>query len=400
MYLTREEEAILNGKLGEATASALKVIVKVGEALGAERLVEIPHAHASGLSYMTIGDAGLTFLKSFLEKGAKVRTFSTVNPIGMDLELWKILGISKEFAEKQSEIVNAIIEMGFEPTFTCTPYLIRKPAMGEHLAWGESSAVAMANTYYGGRTNREGGPLALMSALTGRTYMAGLHLDENRRPTHEIVIDGSIELSDPAYAGALGYVVGEKLRGGIPLIRNVRMGFDSIKSYTAAAAASGDVALTYIEGVTPDYEWAIRQASSIERVHVEKREVAELVKTKLDEDVDAIFIGCPHADVDEVLSIYAMLSKCKKLRIPVWISTSRNAYMKLKDIGVIEKLEAIGAFVIRDTCPVVSPFVEARFKSIAVTSGKGFFYLPKMQKSRTIIIPFNRIGEIACEKKK
>ncbi|MGC8564524.1 MAG: aconitase X catalytic domain-containing protein [Fervidicoccaceae archaeon] len=400
MYLTKEEEEMLSGKYGEIISSALKVIVKIGESLGAEKLVEIPHAHVSGLSYMTIGDAGLTFLKSFAERGARVRVFSTVNPIGMDMELWKRMGISEEFSKKQKEIVEAILSMGFEPTFTCTPYLIRKPLFREHLAWGESSAIAMANTYYGARTNREGGPLALMSALTGRTYYAGLHLDENRVPTHELILEEGIQLNDPAFAGALGYVVGEKIRNGIPLIKGAKMSFETVKSYTAAAAASGDIALSYIEGITPDYDWAIGEAEHLEKVPIEKREIEKMISLKGDIEVDAIFVGCPHADMDEVLELYSILSKCGKLRIPIWISTSRSTYEKLKELGVIERLESIGAVVIRDTCPVVSPLIASKFKSVAVTSAKGFFYIPKMHGTQAVIIPFRRIGEIACKKRR
>lgn len=391
---------MLSGKYGEVVSSALKVLIKIGEVLGAEKLVEVPHVHVSGLSYMTIGDAGLTFLKSLDEKGARARTFTTVNPIGMDIELWQRLGISEEFSRKQKEIVDAILHMGFEPTFTCTPYLIRRPMFGEHLAWGESSAVAMANTYYGARTNREGGPLTLMSALTGRTYYAGLHLDENRLPTHEIILDEGIPLDDPAFAGALGYVVGEKLRNGIPLLKKVKMSFDSVKSYTAAAAASGDIALSYIEGITPDFTWAINKKDSLEKIFVERKEIEEMISLKGEVEVDAIFIGCPHADTDEILEVYSILSKCKKITTPIWISTSRNTYSKLKELGIIDKLESLGVVVIRDTCPVVSPLIASRFKSIAVTSAKGFFYIPKMHGSRALIIPFRRIGEIACKKRK
>jgi len=50
VHLTREEEEILRGGQGEAKALALEVIVRVGEALGAERLIPIRHAHVSGVS--------------------------------------------------------------------------------------------------------------------------------------------------------------------------------------------------------------------------------------------------------------------------------------------------------------------------------------------------------------
>ncbi|MEM0506390.1 MAG: aconitase X, partial [Thermosphaera sp.] len=51
MHLTREQERALNGEFGWAYAKALEIIVKVGESLGADRLISISHAHISGVSY-------------------------------------------------------------------------------------------------------------------------------------------------------------------------------------------------------------------------------------------------------------------------------------------------------------------------------------------------------------
>jgi len=47
---------------------------------------------------------------------------------------------------------------------------------GEHIAWGESSAIAFANSVLGAFTNREGGPSALAAALTGCVPEYGYHL--------------------------------------------------------------------------------------------------------------------------------------------------------------------------------------------------------------------------------
>lgn len=41
MYLTKEEEKILNGEQGEVAQKAMTFLVKYGEAAGAERLVDI-----------------------------------------------------------------------------------------------------------------------------------------------------------------------------------------------------------------------------------------------------------------------------------------------------------------------------------------------------------------------
>ncbi|GAB6147969.1 hypothetical protein JCM10135_05100 [Stetteria hydrogenophila] len=73
MYLTRVEEAMLRGDYGEGVARAMRVIVKVGEALGAERLVEISHAHVSGISYHNLGDPGAELLEELAEAGGEVQ---------------------------------------------------------------------------------------------------------------------------------------------------------------------------------------------------------------------------------------------------------------------------------------------------------------------------------------
>ncbi|AFH43058.1 aconitase X catalytic domain-containing protein [Fervidicoccus fontis] len=400
MFLTKEEESILNGAHGEIKALALKTIIKIGESLNAERLVDVSHVHASGLSYLTIGDAGLVFIESVVSKNAKVKVFSTLNPVGMDLDDWKKMGISEDFAEKQKRIVELVLKLGFDPTFTCTPYLIRKPFPGEHLAWGESSAVGMANTYYGAYTNREGGPITILSAIVGKIYEAGLHLKENRVPTVEIIIDGEIDLTDPSISGALGIIVGEKIKSGIPLFKRNRLtSFEAIKSYTAAVGANGDIAMSVIDGITPEYKDLIKKAGELEKVHIDANELKEIVKDSIDYIPDVVLMGCPHADLEEILNFSIQIKDCKKINVPVIISTSRYVSNKLNEMGLLQQLEEKGVIFIKDTCPVVSPFVSLKFKNIVTVSGKSLFYLPRMHDVKVAIVPFNKVGEVVCRKK-
>ncbi|MEM2347111.1 MAG: aconitase X, partial [Sulfolobales archaeon] len=72
MYLSSIEERMIKGEFGAAKALALKVIVKVGEALGAQELVEVGHAHISGVSYFNVGDAGLEFIEDLVLSGGSV----------------------------------------------------------------------------------------------------------------------------------------------------------------------------------------------------------------------------------------------------------------------------------------------------------------------------------------
>ena len=154
MYLTKEEEKMLNGEYGEATRKAMEILVALGDIFGADRLIEVSSVQVAGVSYDNIGDAGLEFLNE-LAKDGKVKVTTTLNPAGMDIENWKSLGISEEFAEKQIQVIEAFKKLGIIPTCTCVPYLIGNlPRFGEHIAWSESSAVAFANSVIGARTNR------------------------------------------------------------------------------------------------------------------------------------------------------------------------------------------------------------------------------------------------------
>jgi predicted aconitase len=78
MELSRDEEEALAGRRGEAMASAYRILVAIGEATGAKKLIPIKWAHVSGVNYNTIGDAGVQFLDKFSSTAnVSVRTTST-----------------------------------------------------------------------------------------------------------------------------------------------------------------------------------------------------------------------------------------------------------------------------------------------------------------------------------
>ena len=154
MFLTRDEERMLAGEAGHATQKAMQILVALGKVYDAERLVRVKSVQVSGVSYKNLGDAGLEFLDELARDG-KARVKTTLNPAGMSLTDWKSQGIESGFAEKQLKVIDAYRRLGFEISCTCTPYLAgNEPTFGQHIAWGESSAVAYANSVIGARTSR------------------------------------------------------------------------------------------------------------------------------------------------------------------------------------------------------------------------------------------------------
>jgi len=124
MYLTREEEKMYAGEHGPAVEKSMEILVALGDIYGADGMVEIVSAQISGVSYKTIGDAGLEYLEELASEGAQVKVPSTLNPAGVDLDHWKDLGFPPEFTKKQLLIVEAYRKMGISTTCTCTPYLV------------------------------------------------------------------------------------------------------------------------------------------------------------------------------------------------------------------------------------------------------------------------------------
>src|SRR3990172_3362517 len=237
MYLTPEEEKLLKGESGPTYQKAIEILAALGDIYGADRLIPIKSAQIAGVSYKTIGDAGLEWITDL--KG-KVAVPSILNPAGMDRECWREMGISKEFADKQEEIIKAYDALGIKIECSCTPYNIYDDiaSFGDHVAWSESSAISYANSVIGARTNREGGPSALAAALIGKTPNYGYHLDENRQPTLRVNVEASVyEESD---FGALGATIGRIVNNGVPYFSGIKNpGADSLKSLAAALAASG-----------------------------------------------------------------------------------------------------------------------------------------------------------------
>ena len=57
IYLTKEEEAILSGNQGEMLSKLLKLLVKLGDSFGADKLIEIESAH-------TVLNFGMNFMNT------------------------------------------------------------------------------------------------------------------------------------------------------------------------------------------------------------------------------------------------------------------------------------------------------------------------------------------------
>ena len=368
MYLTQEEESILEGESGPTLQKAMEILTTLGDIYGADSLIPVKSAQIAGVSYKTIGDAGLEWI-SDLEGTVVVP--SILNPAGMDLERWQEMGVDADFASKQALIIEAYRRLGVRCECTCTPYHIDKElaAFGDHLAWSESSAISYANSVIGARTNREGGPSALSAALIGKTANYGYHLDENRVPTIGFEVDCKLTGAD---YGALGCLAGAEAGSGVPMFRLRSKPSDTeLKALGAAMAASGAVALYHVEGVTPE---SGQQEFPRETIIIERRQIDDVFDEGCGNGPDLVALGCPHYSVSELEEAARLLEEHAPAK-EVWICTSRR--VRDANPGLVRRIEDSGAKVFVDTCMVVSPATD-RFGCVLTDSGKAFKYIPNL----------------------
>ncbi len=386
MFLTKDEERVLEGEEGEVLAKMMRLIVTIGDLGGAERLVPIRRSQVAGVSYKTAGDPTLELLEDLVTEGATVKTLATLNPAGMDLERWREMGVPEAFAEKQLRICAAYERLGIEASCTCTPYHAgNTPAPGEVVGFSESSAIAFVNAVLGGRTNRHGGLDALAAALVGRVPLMGYLLDENRKG--DVLVKVKARLKAEADYAALGYYVGKAVKmDEVPAYDGIgRATIGDLKLLGAASAASGSVAMFHVLGLTSkskDQRNCFKgghPASKIEVTDSEIRSVYEELYTG--EEPDMVAIGCPHCHMQELQTIADMLGG-RKVRgdVKLWVFTSPGVFTEAERMGYVTAIRRAGGEVFNHTCMVVAPIEEMGFRCVYTNSAKAAFYVPRMTK--------------------
>ncbi|HRU69009.1 MAG TPA: aconitase X catalytic domain-containing protein [Bacteroidia bacterium] len=362
MKLTKEEEDILSGKQGKAKAQALDFIIQLGEAFGAERLVDIVYCHYP--AEMAIYRGNVEDAVEYAETGAKVSVPTTSSTLCCDLEKPEITDCPAQLVDLQSQIEPAHRKMGILETFTCTPqHLGFIPPFGSYTALVESSAIIYYNSVLGVRTNR-GGLLTRHSAVCGKYPLMGYLLDENRKGTHWFKVEISRErlISEDAWS-ALGFYIGKIAGSGVPVIEGVNTHQQEFLLVLGATlATAGSVTLFHIPGVTPEARTVEEafQGQLPEHKYIIKDEDLDSVYETLTnisagDPIDFVTLGCPHYTLPLLQKAAALLDGKKTAPgVRFWICTNRMTRKQAEYSGIVEVIEKSGAKVVCDTCPVES----------------------------------------------
>jgi predicted aconitase len=393
------DAALLDGTFGKAAARAMAILVKYGKVLGAERFVSITSAHIDACLYH--GPSSIDFALRFVGLEGKVRVPTTLNVGAVDVVHPQWHCGAPELLDRQRDLNALYVRLGCLPTLTCAPYQRRvRPGVGEHIAWAESNAIVFANSVLGARTDRYGDFTDLCAALTGRVPLAGLHCDQNRLPARVFSVPclAGTALPRDLYFAAVGYVLGRRTAGQVPLINGLPADSseDELKALGAAGASSGSIALFHAAGVTPEAkaatEHALKQNLPTHPIATTELNdaIERLCKAKEGESVSAVCLGTPHYSIAEFGLLNAALrGRQRAATVEFYVSTSREIAAVVEQQEEFEPLRKFGVRIVVDTCTYVAPVVR-NAGLILTTSAKYAHYAPGNLKRRTALMTLER----------
>lgn len=388
MFLTNEEEAMLNGEYGEALEIAISVLVKLGDIYEADRMIEVENAHIDSSSYFIIGESGLNLCEKFVDLGATFKVPTTLNPLGIDPHRWQEFRVSESYMEKENRLAEAHISLGGIATWTCAPYQYgANLRFGQNVAWGESNAIVSANSVYGARTERLGDLTDICAAVVGKYPRFGLYLNENRRGQVLFKIESDkLDVKSFSYAdyAALGFCIGSLAGTRVPVVTEIpkSVTWDQLKDFGAAIATGGSVGLYHIVGVTPEARTLSEACGGLKPEEVisigvdEINATREKLSTATEVKADIIVLGCPHYSVEQ-LKTAAIIVKGKKVveGVELWIQTSPIAKTLASEMGIIDIIEAAGGKVHVSGCFTMYNYAqEWGFGTLMTDSAKNAYY--------------------------
>lgn len=401
LTLDADQRLMLGGADGAAVALAMRLLVALGEAAGAQRMIPITSAHIDSCLYH--GLAGLQFAERLVEGGGRVRVPTTLNVAALDLLHPALVRLDPTTASLARRQMDAYVALGGRPTFTCAPYqLPERPALGEHVAWAESNAIVFANSVLGARTDRYGDFTDICAAITGCVPEAGLHLDEARLAT---IVFELPELAAEAWSHAelhavIGHIVG--LRAGVRVPAIVGMAptttEDQLKQLGAAAASSGAVALCHVVGVTPEAPTlaAVTAGRPVERVSLSRADLRAgwqqlssvgpgnrsggsggVTASDGPTRLGAVSLGTPHMSLAEMESLAPRVAALDIAPgVTLYLSTGRHVLVDLEAAGLLGAFERPGVELVSDTCTYITPIIEPSVRLVMTNSAKWAWYAP------------------------
>ena len=382
MFLTDEQQAILNGSKGETIAKVWKTLVMYGDTFGADKMVPVTSTYnhlvtSFGLKMMK---PVFDLMQQLIDAGAVSSQQFSVDPRPVDKNVpanfLQNFIFNKIMYATQEQYEGQLKELGLmnDDAFTCACYLDQmgnKPQKGDVLSWAESSAVVYANSVLGARCNRNSGIMDIMGSIAGYVPNFGLLTDEGRKATWIV----KVQCKKKPEAQLLGSAIGMKVMEDVPYITGMQEWLGTeltdevcayLKDFGAATASNGAVGLYHIENLTPE---AKEQGAGLiaEGAKVYVIDDAELERVKANypvmwKNADAkpklCFVGCPHMSLQQLKDwtdrVEAGLKQSgnKKVLIPTVFTTAPAVKAEFEKTEYAQRLKATGV-ILSYICPLM-----------------------------------------------
>ena len=382
MFLTDEQQAILNGEQGETLAKVWKTLVMYGDTFGADKMVPVTSEYnhlvtSFGLKMMA---PVFDLMQQLIDAGAISQQKFSVDPRPVDpnvpANFLQNLIFNKIMYATQDSYEQQLKELGLidDNAFTCACYLDQvgnTPKQGDILSWAESSAVVYANSVLGARCNRNSGIMDIMGSIAGYVPHFGLLTDEGRRATWII----KVETTKKPEAQLLGSAIGMKVMEDVPYTQGMEQWLGNeltddvcayLKDFGAATASNGAVGLYHFADLTPE---AKQQGEALiaEGAQVYVIDDAELQRVQDNYPVmwkkenakpKLCFVGCPHLSLQQLKDWTERVeqglaeSGKQKVCVPTVFTTAPAVKAEFEKTEYAARLAATGV-ILSYICPLM-----------------------------------------------
>ena len=382
MYLTDEQQAILNGSKGDVMAKVMKTLVMYGETFGADKMVPVTSDYnhlvtSFGLKMMK---PVFDLMQQLIDAGAVSGQKFSVDPRPLDKNVpanfLQNFIFNNFMYSKQEDYEKQLQQLGLmnDNAFTCACYLDQvgnKPGMGDFLSWAESSAVVYANSVLGARCNRNSGIMDIMGSIAGFVPHFGLLTDEGRKATWIV----QVKTTKKPEAQLLGSAIGMKVMEDVPFITGMEQWLGTelndencayLKDFGAATASNGAVGLYHIENLTPEAkELGASLVAPGAKVYViddaELQRVQDnypVIWKNPDAKPKLCFIGCPHMSLQQLKDWTVAVEEGLKVAgnakvlIPTVFTTAPAVKAEFEKTEYATRLKATGV-ILSYICPLM-----------------------------------------------
>ena len=382
MYLTDEQQAILDGSKGETMAKVMKTLVMYGDTFHADKLVPVSSQYNHLVTSFGLKMMGPVFdlMQQLIDGGAISQQKFSVDPRPLDKNVpanfLQNFVFNNFMYSRQEAYEKQLQQLGLmdEDAFTCTCYMDEvgnTPKMGDILSWAESSAVVYANSVLGARCNRNSGIMDIMGSIAGFVPHFGLLTDEGRKATWIV----QVATTKKPEAQLLGSAIGMKVMEEVPFVTGMEKWLGTelndenrayLKDFGAATASNGAVGLFHMENLTPEAK--VQGAGLVaEGARVYVIDDTELERVKKNYPVvwknpaakpKLCFVGCPHLSMEQLIrwteDVEAGLKKngLKQVSIPTVFTTAPAVKKAFDKTEYAKRLEDTGV-VLSYICPLM-----------------------------------------------